>query len=115
GHSWTSVFAHGQVTCGVTASGAAYCWGRNNWGQLGSAAGEASNQRIPVQGGESFNYVVPGDFHTCGVTATGQARCWGYRGYGQLGTGNTAYHGTPAPVAGGHAFAQVDPGTAHTC
>ena len=35
GVSFAAVRAGGNHTCGVTAVGAAYCWGFNGYGQLG--------------------------------------------------------------------------------
>lgn len=43
-------FAH---SCGLTSSGATYCWGRNGTGQLGDSS--TSNKDVPVAVG-NFNY-----------------------------------------------------------
>src|SRR5206468_4490566 len=64
-------------TCGLTAAGAAYCWGFNGTGQLGD--GTATDRSSPglVAGGVTFAAVSAGYAHTCGLTAAGAAYCWG--------------------------------------
>src|SRR5207244_12963321 len=64
-------------TCGLTAAGAAYCWGDNAFGQLGD--GTTTHRLTPalVAGGVSFAAVSAGSFHTGGLTAAGAADWWG--------------------------------------
>ena len=42
GYTWASLSAGSGFTCGVTAGGAAYCWGVNFTGQLGTGDTSAS-------------------------------------------------------------------------
>jgi alpha-tubulin suppressor-like RCC1 family protein len=35
-------------TCGVTSEGVAYCWGDNEYGQLGDSSGQPSSQPVKV-------------------------------------------------------------------
>src|SRR5207249_9739491 len=70
-------------TCGLTAAGAAYCWGDNTFGQLGD--GTTTHRLTPalVAGGVSFAAVSAGSFHTGGLTAAGAVYCWGISSEGQ--------------------------------
>lgn len=115
-----SKLASGSVhTCGLTASGAAYCWGRNNRGQLGDGtSGTDRSEPVPVGGGLSFVSIAAGFEHTCGVAVGGGAYCWGYGNFGQLGDGTTGPANvslTPVAVLGGQSFTQLSAGYYHTC
>ena len=50
---WISVSAGGNHTCGIKASGSAYCWGDNQFGQTGVASGDTlcggREQRISLR------------------------------------------------------------------
>lgn len=76
-------------TCGVTTNNVAYCWGRNDVGQLGDGTTANRLLPVPVAGGLRFHQVSAADFHTCGVTTGSQAHCWGRNFGGQLGDGTT--------------------------
>src|SRR5436309_2996341 len=114
-------------TCGVTTSGAAYCWGSNNSGQLGAPESNqceigyyggvpCSTSPVAVVGGRTFATVSAGNgYHTCGVTTGGAAYCWGDNTWGQLGDGSTTGSGTPVLVSGGLSFAVVSAGGNYTC
>jgi alpha-tubulin suppressor-like RCC1 family protein len=96
--SFTSLSVGYTHTCGLTGSGAAYCWGFNGDGELGN--GSTTNSAVPVAvtGGLTFVSVSAGYGHTCAVATSGTAYCWGYGIYGQLGNGGTANSTTPTPV-----------------
>ena len=91
GLSFTAVdsrlYFHG---CGVTATGAAYCWGMNDRGQLGDDTHFQQQTPVPVAGGLAFAAVSVGYRYTCGVTPNGRAYCWGHGTEGQLGNGSAA-------------------------
>ncbi len=107
-------------TCGVTTAGAAYCWGRNNWGQLGNGEfGDSTNRTAPVEvlGGLTFTTVSVGEHEeACGVTTAGAAYCWGNnsKGSAQCGLIRAADRAfpvrcdpKPALVPGGLTFGNV--------
>jgi alpha-tubulin suppressor-like RCC1 family protein len=92
-------------TCGVTSGGAAYCWGDNMNGQLGTNAQGDSWTPAPLAGGLTFATVSAGFDHTCALTEVGAAYCWGANNVGQLGNGTRTDARAPAPVSGGLVFA----------
>jgi len=116
GHSFSTVSAGGLHACGVTTSGAAYCWGDDSLGALGN--GSTTNSAVPVavSGGLSFATVSGGWQYTCGVTTGGAAYCWGEDSLGTLGNGSTTtYSSTPVAVSGGLSFASVSAGPEFAC
>jgi alpha-tubulin suppressor-like RCC1 family protein len=106
-------------TCGLTASGAVWCWGANGRWQLGSqTAADHSEQPVIVSGNVLFASVVIGNVHSCGLTAAGDAWCWGDNGAGQIGKGlveNGARYSSPVAVVGGYSFSFLRGGGNVTC
>ena len=77
-------------TCALS-DGRAFCWGRNDEGQLGSSRVDERCDGvacivtpIPVVGAGRFTSIAAGGDHTCGILE-GRAYCWGSNQYGQLG------------------------------
>jgi len=108
-----------ESSCGVTPAGEAYCWGLNNYGQLGrGTTGGQFVEPEEVFGGLRFTSVSPGTSHTCGVTTDGEAYCWGSNTSGQLGNGAagaTEGTNTPTLVNGGYTFRYVGAGRDFSC
>jgi alpha-tubulin suppressor-like RCC1 family protein len=125
GLTFTSLAAGGAHTCGVTADGAAYCWGHNHDGQLGTLTSErcgdglsmCSRRPVPVTGGLSFTSLAGGNRHTCGLTPDGYAYCWGHNRGGQLGNGEITsdMQPTPVPVLQNRSYTSISGGYYHTC
>jgi alpha-tubulin suppressor-like RCC1 family protein len=117
GLTFTSLSAFRASACALEASGAAFCWGGNGWGNLGD--GTVVNRADPttVVGGLTFADLQNGTAHACGVTTDGDGYCWGRNNFGELGTGAPFAGNLPTPqlVTGGHDFASIRPGFAHTC
>lgn len=119
----------GHHTCGLTAEGLAYCWGRDDVGQLGNGDTLTANQPSPsavdvstVTGSTTLVKVVGGGEHSCALTSAGVAYCWGSDVYGQLGNGDSlvANQDSPSPVdtstiTGNPVFVQLSGGLYHTC
>ena len=115
GLTFASISAGEGHTCGLTPTGAAYCWGDNRNGVLGTGDTTSSATPVAVAGGRTFASLSTGTAQTCGVTPSGAAYCWGFGRYGGLGNGDTTSSAAPVPVSGGLAFAQVSAGDASPC
>jgi alpha-tubulin suppressor-like RCC1 family protein len=99
GMTFASLAAGLDFTCGLSESGAAYCWGRNDQSQLGD--GTAGLERaFPglVAGNHTFTALTAGGRHACGLASDGTIYCWGSNGYGQLGTGDMFNRRQPTAV-----------------
>ena len=110
---FTALTAGQFHTCGLTGTGAAYCWGQG--GALGDGTGQQRLTPVAVQGGFVFTALTAGWFHTCGLTSAGAAYCWGQNTDGRLGDGTTTYRLAPVAVQGGIVFAALTAGAYHTC
>ncbi|TMQ08144.1 MAG: hypothetical protein E6J91_33910 [Deltaproteobacteria bacterium] len=117
GLTFVSVSAGAHHTCGVTNSGAAYCWGDDSAGQLGDGDSTSHLSPVAVQGGLTFASVSAGFDHTCGLTTGGVAYCWGRNDGGALGDGTTtpAFVRTPVAVSGRLTFKSLSAGFGLTC
>jgi alpha-tubulin suppressor-like RCC1 family protein len=127
GHSFQQVIAGGfdiGHTCGVLSSGATYCWGDNERGQLGIGSGGLGSEDLaphplpePVPG-NAFVQVSAGlGRHTCGLTEFGATWCWGENSFGALGNGLQIDSPVPVEVSGTIDFLQVVAGgfIGHSC
>src|SRR5262249_43581581 len=75
-------------TCARREGGTLWCWGANDFGQLGD--GTRVDKPLPVQVtalGASVVEVSAGGWHTCVRKSDGTVWCWGLNETGQLGDG----------------------------
>jgi alpha-tubulin suppressor-like RCC1 family protein len=112
---FASITAGGHHACGLTVDGHAYCWGRNNAGQLGDSTTTDRATPEPVTGGITFAQIAAGAQHTCGVSTTNEVYCWGSNEHGQLGNGGRAIARSPFRVADDLMATSVAAGALHTC
>lgn len=120
GHTFETVTAGRWHTCAIDDTGQAWCWGRNDRGQLGSAVVDSSSVPVavtdPAGGPVTWAALTAGAVHTCGVTTGGAGYCWGANQVGQLGTGGTADSvAVPAPIAGELTWTELNAGESATC
>jgi alpha-tubulin suppressor-like RCC1 family protein len=94
-----SIAAASGSTCAVMMDGTAYCWGYNDYGQLGNGTTQNTPSPTLVQGVSNITTIAPGIEHTCALVS-GAVYCWGSNLYGQLGNGNYTNSTAPQLVAG---------------
>jgi len=103
-------------SCMRTSAGAAWCWGDNQYGQLGATSSETcvegaglpcSSRPLAVGGSTVFTSLAAAVRHSCGLTSAGTVWCWGFGLGGQLGDGSRANSLVPLAVAGAHTFVQL--------
>jgi alpha-tubulin suppressor-like RCC1 family protein len=106
-----------QHTCALVAlPGTVWCWGLNDYGQLG--VGDDVDRSLPtrVAGVDDVTQLVLGDFHTCAIRTDRSLWCWGMNSSGQLGTPPSDTPVVrPQRVEGVLDVASVDAGFQHTC
>lgn len=103
GSSIMEVATGSSHTCALTSENKLYCWGSNNYGQLGK--GDANNSTIPVLAdvsgalnGKSLTALSAGGNTSCTLDSNGKAYCWGDNTYGQLGDNSTTPRVVPTAV-----------------
>jgi alpha-tubulin suppressor-like RCC1 family protein len=108
-------------TCVTRTDSTMWCWGANQFGQLGVAGSMPRLVPVPLDfpdlaGGVPL--VSAGGFHTCAAKTDGSLSCWGSNREGQLGSGTVENSATPLEVEAdsfGRSTAVVYAGGAHTC
>jgi alpha-tubulin suppressor-like RCC1 family protein len=96
--AFVKLYAGENHTCGLTSTGVASCWGRNDRGQISGAAIGTVVTPTQVGGTATFRALALGELFTCGIvgnplqpggTSAGasQILCWGDNEFGQLGRG----------------------------
>ena len=123
GRTVTAISAGVGHTCAV-ADGRAYCWGRNDSGELGDNSSTDSMVPVPVAtsgvlNGRTVTAISTGDYHSCAV-AEGRAYCWGANGYGELGDSGSTDSTVPVAVdssgvLNGRTVTAISAGLQHTC
>jgi alpha-tubulin suppressor-like RCC1 family protein len=125
---FTRIDAGHAHVCALDRSGAAYCWGNNNTGALGTEAAlddcagndflpppdllrGCSQRPLPVDGGLSFTSITAGSTLTCALTAPGDVYCWGMAGSGS----DRTIHRTPRKLVGGGPYRSVSAEHSRVC
>lgn len=99
------------TACGVSASGALYCWGTGENGELGLGT-TVARVTVPTLVDSTHRWLAAsvGWFDACALSVEGDAWCWGRNNEGELGDGTQVSSSTPVRVAGGHKFVAVESG-----
>ncbi|HSJ09418.1 MAG TPA: hypothetical protein VK928_05870, partial [Longimicrobiales bacterium] len=97
--AFARVVAGYYASCALGTDGAAWCWGRNDEGQLGDGTTEQRDEPVRVSGSVPFTALDVGDRFACALRS-GQAWCWGENRHDVLGTGAAGMSAVPVRVDG---------------
>ena len=118
GHKFVDIAAGLSTACGLDASGTAWCWGLNNYGQLGSAGPASTGTPTAVSGLPPLRALAQGgnNFTMCAIAADSAGYCWGNNASGEIGAGSVGgASAVPQAVAGGHKFSSITLGAGFGC
>lgn len=105
-----------DTSCSRLSDGSLYCWGDNQYGQVGD--GTFTDQATPVRVREVHQAVgiATSGVHTCAISKDGTVRCWGMGEQGQLGTGDLSQpKPIPSSVPGIVSAIHIALGPNHSC
>lgn len=110
------VAAGGEHSCGIRGNGTLWCWGRNNYGQIGNAT-TGADVPAPLQVGALTDWatVTGGGASTCAIRTNRALYCWGLNHRGQIGDETRKVRATPTRVPGTRMWQSVSMGFFHTC
>lgn len=84
--------------CALTEIGLVYCWGNNDYGQLGNGSTVSSSVPVQVNTIDQIVAISAGDNTGFALRADGTLWAWGDNSYDQLGDGTNTNHATPVQV-----------------
>jgi alpha-tubulin suppressor-like RCC1 family protein len=107
--------------CALLASGAVYCWGRNDYGQAGDGTytdriTPGAVVGIPAASG-AIRQIDANGYTSCALTDTSAVYCWGNNSQGQLGVAATTTSTTSARLVSPLPpdIVQISVGDQHVC
>ena len=90
-------------TCVIASDNKIYCWGSNNYGQLGNNS--TANSGVPVAvnmtgvlAGKTIKQMSVGTYNTCVIASDDKVYCWGSNAYGQVGNNSLTDSNVPVAV-----------------
>jgi alpha-tubulin suppressor-like RCC1 family protein len=100
-------------TCALSGSGALYCWGRNDQGQIGD--GTTTDVDTVSQVDDDVYDFDTGDEHTCYIDDALDVYCFGKNDNGQLGDATATDRSSPTAIFSGASASKIRAGSEHTC
>jgi alpha-tubulin suppressor-like RCC1 family protein len=117
GEDWARVSTGRSHSCGVRKDGRLYCWGWDEFGQVGDGGSDTTAIKTPRRIGshEDWATVDAADGHTCGVRTNGNLYCWGSNGAYKLGNGSGGDEDTPKRVGDFADWTTASAGGSYSC
>ncbi|WP_396158315.1 T9SS type A sorting domain-containing protein [Flavobacterium sp.] len=103
-------YNQGFYSAGIQVDGTLWCWGQNNFGQLGD--GTTTDKLVPTQVGTDTDWatVALGINSTYAIKQNGTLWAWGSNSDGQLGDGTNTGRLLPAQVLPGTTWLRISAG-----
>jgi alpha-tubulin suppressor-like RCC1 family protein len=114
---WLIIKAGGDNTCGISINHKLYCWGSNNFGQLGiGIIGGIRSVPQLLTPMTNITHIALGYNHTCAINNLNQLYCWGSNTNGELGIGTSGGDfPTPQLLTPMTNITNIALGVSHTC
>lgn len=106
--AWRMQTSDFGTTCGIGIDDSGWCWGANEYGQVGN--GTTSDAPVPVRLPGAWKTLVTQTGTTCGIRTDNSGWCWGYNGWGAVGNGTYALAvASPQQLSPGSEWMSLDP------
>ena len=128
GKTLTRISGDGFLMCALDGAGATYCWGDNQYGQLGNGnEGPIADSNVPVAvdtsgvlAGKTLTQISVGDWDVCALDSAGAVYCWGQNAFGMFSNGTFSGSDVPVPAdtvgaLAGVTITQIAVGPLHMC
>ena len=115
GTNWSGVAVGGYHTCGAKSTGTIWCWGYNEYGQLGDGGSVDKNTPTQVGSGTNWSSLTAGYRNTSGFQNDNTLWFWGDNNNCQLADGAGGNKYSPTNVLTDTDWDQVDLGWNHSC
>jgi alpha-tubulin suppressor-like RCC1 family protein len=80
-------------TCALTQAGAMWCWGGNEYGQVGNGSTQYVADPVTIIN-DGVDQIYAGPYDTCALLDTSEVMCWGINPSGSLGTNDPSSRST---------------------
>lgn len=107
GHQFSKVVSGARHSCGLELTGAVYCWGLNETGQLGTGDTISRADPVAVPLPAAAVELAAGN-GSCALLSTGETWCWG-------GMEGSSAVGGPVHLVGDRQFVALSVSTGHAC
>lgn len=115
-YSWTKIASGSEHTCAIRSNSTLWCWGRNNFGQLGNnISTESATTKPTLISSQLWSQISAGDRYTCGIRSAGSLWCWGRNSNGQLGVNDKTNRTTPTQVGTTTNWTAISTASGQTC
>ncbi len=113
---WQMVDTGVYNSCGLRDDGTAWCWGKNQWGQVGDGTETQRTTPEQVDFSGEFSTLYTDYATTCALDTTDSLWCWGWNNYGEFGNGTIGgSESSPTEATPGYSWQELSIGERHAC